>query len=194
MRSPTTYSGCRGTQRGQSVRLAHRRLHLVRDPLDQQTVLRDRERMRAPCLAVPARDAGKPVAMSSISISSGEGSSRSRRRPDSMRCQARGAAGQGIFHGRLRFLCVLDGRQCRSFDPGSTCLDKVRAQESPVTFSSNREDIMSRHVILCPVFGGDEDMAALRLAVMAAGVIDGHVRALFVRPSVSARSPIWARD
>ena len=33
-----------------------------------------------------------PWAMSSISTSSGEGSSRSSRRPDSMRCQARGAA------------------------------------------------------------------------------------------------------
>src|SRR5665213_2662998 len=32
----------------------------------------------------------KPCAMSSISTSSGEGSSRSSRRPDSMRCQARG--------------------------------------------------------------------------------------------------------
>ena len=32
----------------------------------------------------------RPWAMSSISTSSGEGSSRSRRRPDSMRCQARG--------------------------------------------------------------------------------------------------------
>lgn len=48
---------------------------------------------------------------------------------------------------------------------------------------------MSQHVILCPVFGGDEDQAALRLAVSAAAAIDGHVRALFVRPSVSAAIP-----
>ena len=33
----------------------------------------------------------RPWAMSSISMSNGDGSSRSRRRPDSMRCQARGA-------------------------------------------------------------------------------------------------------
>src|SRR5690606_17670769 len=35
----------------------------------------------------------RPWAMSSISMSNGEGSSRSRRRPDNMRCQARGGWG-----------------------------------------------------------------------------------------------------
>ncbi len=38
-----------------------------------------------------------PCAMSSISMSAGDGSSRSRRRPDSMRCQARGAGGGNAF-------------------------------------------------------------------------------------------------
>src|SRR5580704_558184 len=45
-----------------------------------------------------------PCAISSISTSSGDGSSRSSRRPDSMRCQARGAslAREGAVPGSLR--------------------------------------------------------------------------------------------
>ena len=42
----------------------------------------------------------RPWAMSSISMSSGEGSSRSSRRPDSMRCQARGGEGECLGIGR----------------------------------------------------------------------------------------------
>jgi len=56
-------------------------------------------------LAVPARDARQPCAMSSISTSSGDGSSRSSRRPDSMRCQARGAVFLAILRGLL--ICAM---------------------------------------------------------------------------------------
>ncbi len=45
--------------------------------------------MRAAWSARSSGDARQPCAMSSISTSSGEGSSRSSLRPDSMRCQAR---------------------------------------------------------------------------------------------------------
>ena len=64
----------------------------ARDGLDQQRVLRDREDMRAAVWPFQRATRASPCAMSSISMSSGEGSSRSSRRPDSMRCQARGAA------------------------------------------------------------------------------------------------------
>jgi hypothetical protein len=52
-------------------------------------VLGDRKDMRALGLAVPAGDAGEPMRDVGDLTSSGDGSSRSSRRPDSMRCQAR---------------------------------------------------------------------------------------------------------
>ncbi len=60
------------------------------DLLDHHAVLGHREAVLAGGLAVPARHRAKPWAMSSISMSIGEGSSRSSLRPDSMRCHARG--------------------------------------------------------------------------------------------------------
>jgi hypothetical protein len=54
----------------------------------------------------------RPWAISSISMSRGEGSRRSRRRPDSMRCQARGGLGAARFTSGLR------GRTCPTGAPG----------------------------------------------------------------------------
>jgi len=53
-------------------------------------MLRHGEDVRTGRLPIPARDAGEAVGDISISTSSGEGFKRSSRRPDSMRCQARG--------------------------------------------------------------------------------------------------------
>lgn len=48
---------------------------------------------------------------------------------------------------------------------------------------------MSLSYILCPVTGGEEDAPALRAALAVAAGFNAHVRALFVRSSVSAAIP-----
>ncbi len=48
---------------------------------------------------------------------------------------------------------------------------------------------MALQYVLCPVTGGEEDGPALRAALKVAARFDAHVRALFVRSSVSAAIP-----
>jgi nucleotide-binding universal stress UspA family protein len=49
--------------------------------------------------------------------------------------------------------------------------------------------MMALQYVLCPVTGGEEDGPALRAALKVAARFDAHVRALFVRSSVSAAIP-----
>ena len=109
--SPITYSGasCNSTASG---RRDQPRRAQPRDGLDQERMLGDGIDMRALGLAVPARNARQAVAISSISMSSGDGSSRSSRRPDSMRCQARGSSSRVA---RLARFAVQSGRATRAF-------------------------------------------------------------------------------
>jgi len=87
--SPMTYSGasCRSAA---SRTLASTRGACSRITASTSSVCCATEKMCVP-LVWPFQRATRasPCAISTISISSGEGSSRSSRRPDSMRCQAR---------------------------------------------------------------------------------------------------------
>src|SRR5580698_7765457 len=90
--SPMTYSGasCSSTARR---RPASSRGTRARAKASTNRQCCATEKIWAP-LVCPFQRATRasPCAISSLSTSSGEGSSRSSRRPDSMRCQARGAS------------------------------------------------------------------------------------------------------
>src|ERR1700733_799148 len=101
--SPMTYSGA-SWRRTVRRRLSSSRGTRARAKVSTRRQCCATEKICAP-LVCPFQRAtrARPWAMSSISMSSGEGSSRSSRRPDSMRCQARspdevgGVAGRAVF-------------------------------------------------------------------------------------------------
>ena len=100
IRSPITYSGasCSITaSRADGADL--RRAACRRSPPPPACAGRPRRHARPTVWPFQRATRARPWAMSSISMSSGEGSSRSSRRPDSIRCQARG--GVSLFrHGQ----------------------------------------------------------------------------------------------
>ena len=64
----------------------------AKDVVDEQGVLGDRKALAPTVWPFQRATRARPWAMSEISMSRGEGSIRSSRRPDSIRCQARGGA------------------------------------------------------------------------------------------------------
>src|SRR5438309_843761 len=143
----------------------------------------------------------RPCAISSISMSSGEGSSRSSRRPDSMRCQARGAriaaeraglVGLGIAHQRRGLALAVtrdDGRietvegaaeilaLAQDGDPGEPGLEAVQHE-----LLVERAVVVFRHAPFGVVIG-DIERVVLRpgAALKAVGVEEGgcHSAAAF---------------
>src|ERR1700733_8468670 len=99
--------------------------------------------------------------MSSISTSSGEGSSRSRRRPLSILCQARVCVCLAIW----AFLTVI--------------------------FHLTWEEAMAFVKILAPLTGGTHDREVLTGAISAALPFGAHVAALFVRPDPALAMPFY---
>src|SRR5580693_3316273 len=97
--------------------------------------------------------------MSSISISRGEGSRRSRRRPLSMRCHARRALLRAIAFASSGF---------RS--------DNI---------AGSRGVVMDIAKVLVPVTGGGRDASLLLYAIEAAKPFNAHVMAFFVRPDLA---------
>ncbi|MHC2615434.1 hypothetical protein ACVMGF_006507 [Bradyrhizobium diazoefficiens] len=95
--SPITYSGASCSRAASRTRWSTRGVS-CRITVSTSSVCCATEKMCAPVVCPFQRATrASPCAMSAISMSSGEGSSRSSRRPDSMRCQARDSAPRADF-------------------------------------------------------------------------------------------------
>src|SRR5690606_20092228 len=126
----------------------------------------------------------RPWAMSSISMSKGDGSSRSRRRPDSIRCQARG--GSGFF--RIRRSPV-----AKLFVP---LREQVATGDGwPIgRRRSTREMRMTRETgefgrIVVPLAGVDGDAALLAGAAAVAERAGAELLAVFTPPDAAELTP-----
>src|SRR5271169_270861 len=132
----------------------------------------------------------RPWAMSSISMSSGEGSRRSRRRPDSIRCQARGG-GTLRPRGCRVFATEAFSALARSLTHRLTKIN-VRARVSAAGLGVGRMS-MDWARIMAPLSGGEGDRHVVAWAAALAEPFGAELACVHAPPDVADLIP-WMGD